>query len=105
MFIELTSQIDLQHWLPLLVGVERAVHLRLADGSSVPGRLESDHESHLTRSDITSSVHYLQFAFTPEQLVTAAAGAMTLVVDHANYQAETTLSDETLTELRGDLLD
>ena len=32
LFIELTTDADLRHWLPRLVGVERTVVLELADG-------------------------------------------------------------------------
>ena len=31
LFIELTTEADLEHWLPRLVGIERAVQLRLDD--------------------------------------------------------------------------
>jgi hypothetical protein len=103
MFIELTSKIDLQHWLPKLSGIERTARFELADGSSVAGRLDEGHESQLTRDDITSSVHYLRFEFTPAQVEAFAAGPAVLAVDHENYRARNRLGEAPQAELLGDL--
>jgi hypothetical protein len=103
MFIELTTKIDLMHWLPLLVGVERSVRLVLPGGDIVEAIVEEGHESQLTRDDITSSVHYLRFELDADQTARFAAGPVTLAVEHPNYSMSTTLSEESVTELAGDL--
>ena len=55
-----------------------------------------------TREDITATVHYLKFSFTPEQAEAFAAGPVRLIVDHPEYQADVTLTDEQRAELAGD---
>ncbi len=103
LFIELTSKLALMEWLPQLVGIERAVELRLADGTVVPCTPEESHEEQLTRDDITSSVHYIRFELTPEQVATFASGPVTLAVNHPAYQESVVLGDETVAELLADL--
>jgi hypothetical protein len=103
MFLELTTKEDLQEWLPKLVGIERAVALRLADGSVVDGVPEAEHDAQLTRSGITASVHYLGFTFDPEQVAAFAAGPVTLAVNHPAYEHATVLAGATRAELVTDL--
>ena len=104
MFLELTSEPALREWLPKLVGIERSVAFRFADPAvdDVPCTVDADHEKQLTRDEITASVHYVHFTFTPEQ-VDAFAGGATLVVDHPAYRHETVLGADTVSELTGDL--
>jgi hypothetical protein len=102
MFIELVNDIELRHWLPLLVDIERSVAIELADGRRVTAHLDADHESQLTRSDITSSVHYLGFDFLPDEIDGMAEGAA-LVIEHPNYTERTALSADTVAELLADL--
>ena len=102
LFIELTSDELLRTWLPKLPGIQRAIVFRLADGSGVRG-VEPD-EERLTREDeITTTVHYLTFTFTPEAAKVFTSPGTALVVDHAEYQAEVVLSDAMRTELAADL--
>ena len=103
MFIELTSKDELMTWLPKLVGIERAVELRLGDGTVVPCIPEAAHEAQLTREEITASVHYVTFELTPEQVAAFAAGPVRLAVAHPNYDEATTLSEATVAELLTDL--
>ena len=105
LFIELTSKADLMEWLPKLVGIERAVQLRLggADGDVIASIPEEAHEAQLTREEITASVHYVRFALTPEQIERFVAGPASLAVDHPAYQHATELSDATRTALADDL--
>ena len=66
LFVELTSDEQLREWLPKLVGIERAVELRI--GSRVVGCVpEEQHAQQLTREEITASVHYVRFELTPEE--------------------------------------
>ena len=106
MFIELTSDEGLREWLPKLVGVERSLELHIGAGDdriAVRAEPEAAHASQLTRDEITSSVHYLEFALTPEQIDALEAGPVALAVVHENYEHSTTLGDETVQELLSDL--
>jgi hypothetical protein len=105
LFIELTSKDALTEWLPKLVGIERSVALRLADGQELPCIVDEAHEQQLTRDEITASVHYVRWELTPEQVAAFAAGPVELVADHGEYAAATPLSDDTHAELVGDLRD
>jgi len=104
MFIELTTEAQLREWLPKLVGVERAVELRIGpQGEVVPCTPDPDHEKQLTRDEITASVHYVGFALTPAQVEVFAAGPVVLAVTHPEYTHELELSDTTRAELLTDL--
>lgn len=102
LFLELTSDEALRHWLPRLVGIERAAVLRFG-GDSVHSRPEDQHASFLTRDDTTASVHYVRFALSAEQVDRFEAGPVTLAFDHPEYREATTLSDLTRAELTSDL--
>jgi hypothetical protein len=103
LFIELTTDAQLREWLPKLVGIERALVLRLADGTEVRCVPEADHESQLTREATTASVHYIGWSLTPEEVSAFTAGPVELVVDHPAYPERVALSDATRTELICDL--
>jgi hypothetical protein len=104
MFIELTSKQELETWLPKLVGIERAVELRIGESVTVRAIPEAGHASQLTREEITASVHYVQFALTPEQIAAFAdAPKVALAIDHPDYREVTELSEETRAELLFDL--
>jgi Protein of unknown function (DUF3501) len=101
LFIEIDNKDELHKWLPRLVGIQRAVAFWLQDGSSVPAIPED--EERLTREETTSTVHYLKFQFTPEQVETFAATRARIVVDHPSYDAVVELTEEQRDELSGDL--
>jgi hypothetical protein len=48
-------------------------------------------------------VHYLKFAFTPEQQRAFTDGPARIVVNHPEYNVDITLTDEQREELVGDL--
>lgn len=112
LFIELTTEDDLRHWLPRLVGIERHLTFDLGgdggEGSagdlvrSVP---EEAHGAALTRETVTPAVHYLRFPFTPAQVerFSRPGEQVALVADHPAYEARTELSEENRAELLGDL--
>jgi hypothetical protein len=100
LFIELVDDARLRNWLPRLVGIELALRFELADGSRI-GSVPED-EERLTREDITSTVHYLKFPFTPEQQAAFASGSARLVVDHPEYSAVVELTDDQRAELARD---
>jgi len=103
LFIELTSDDQMREWLPKLVGIERAVVVRLPDGGEVRSRPEAGHEAQLTRAHVTAAVHYLQFDFSPEQVEAFGEGAA-LLIDHPAYLESVELTPVTVAELRTDLL-
>ncbi len=120
LFVELTSEQDLRHWLPRLVGIERSVVFELmADVGDGPGAVpgageagsalgvfsvpEPTHEAALTREAVTPAVHYVRFPFTDEEVARFAAGSAALAVRHPEYQARTLLAEGTRKELLADL--
>ncbi|MFN8053652.1 MAG: DUF3501 family protein [Acidimicrobiales bacterium] len=104
LFIELTSEELLREWLPKLVGIERSILIDAGDGSA-PIRCEVDpaHESQLTRDDITASVHYVNWSFSPEQVEAFANGAPRVLCDHPEYGHVTDFTTENQAELLADL--
>jgi hypothetical protein len=106
LFIELTDESEMRHWLPRLVGIERSVELQLLGpegGDVVRSTAEEQHEAQLTREDTTASVHYVRFELTPAQVDALAGAPATIAVNHRYYQHATPLSDETKAELLADL--
>lgn len=103
LFIELTEQEQLRQWLPRLVGIERAVELRLPGGEWARCQPEAGHAEQLTREEVTAAVHYVRFRLTPEQVDAFAAGPVVLAVDHPAYRHETVLGEGTVAELLSDL--
>jgi hypothetical protein len=103
MFLELTSKDELMTWLPKLVGIERSVELRLADGRTVRCTVDADHAAQLTREEVTASVHYIGFDLSPEEVAAVAAGPVTLATAHPHYDHATALDDATRQELLADL--
>lgn len=101
-FIELTSDAAVREWLPKLVGIEKSVVLRLPRGDEVRGSVDPQHAAQLTRSDVTSAVHYIGFELSPEQCDTFRDGVV-LAIDHPNYAEETELLPTTVRELANDL--
>ena len=109
LFLELTTEEQLRTWLPKLVGVERSVVLVLGEGTgermvrSVP---EDEHQSHLTRDDVTSAVHYVRFPMTPSEVAAFGVGPVRLLVNHPEYpdgRPGQQLSEATRAALVGDL--
>lgn len=103
LFVELTSDELLRTWLPLLVGIEVSVGLRLADDSFVRCTVDPEHEKMLTREEVTASVHYVGWDMTRDQVEAFAAGPVRLEIDHRNYAHSVELPPETHAELRSDL--
>lgn len=106
LFVELTDESSLREWLPKLVGIERAVELRIgepADRAVVRAVPEAGHAEQLTREEVTSSVHYVRFELGPEEVDRFAAGPVTLAVALPDYEEEVVLDDAVRTELLRDL--
>ena len=109
LFLELTSEADLRHWLPKLVGVERSAELRIGSGDAVEvvsSTPEAGHDSQLTREATTAAVHYVRFRLSPAQVEAFGPGPVTLAINHPNYPdglPGVVLSDATRAELASDL--
>jgi hypothetical protein len=101
LFIEIDDEDALRAWLPRLTKIED--HVLFVVGEDVVHGREQDADR-LTRDDITSTVHYLKFSFTPaQQHAFADAGVpVRIVVDHPEYQADLTLDPAQREELIGD---
>ncbi len=103
LFIELTTEAELREWLPKLVGIERAVLLRLGDDhEAVPATVEAAHEAQLTREEVTASVHYVRIALDARQRERFVAGPAALAIDHPAYRHEILLGDETRASIASD---
>ncbi len=100
LFVELTDAAKLREWLPKLVNIQHAVRFDVADGSHVDAVPED--EERLTRDDVTATVHYLKFPFTPAQRELLASGPARIVIDHPEYHAVAELPDEQRAELARD---
>ena len=108
MFIELTNKDELLEWLPKLVGVERALQLRIGppDGGAagvVRARVNADHDKQLTRDTITASVHYVHFDLTSDQIDRFSRWPVRVEIDHPAYAYGTNLHEMTTAELLADL--
>jgi hypothetical protein len=106
LFIELTNDDEMRHWLPKLVGVETSIEVRAGSGGDevrIRCQVDPDHERQLTRDEVTAAVHYVHFALTPEQVEAVAAGPVSVAVDHPAYSHQTELSEESRSELTTDL--
>jgi hypothetical protein len=90
MFLELDGEALLRTWLPRLVGIEETVFLELG-GRRVRGAFESGR----SREDTTSCVHYLKFAFGPEDRRLFARSEVVVAIDHPAYRHKAAMSPET----------
>ncbi|MCU1400217.1 MAG: uncharacterized protein JWN62_3326 [Acidimicrobiales bacterium] len=103
LFLELTSDAQMQEWLPKLVGIERHIVLVLADGREVRSVPEAQHATQLTREHVTSAVHYITFEVDASAREGLGTAPVTLVVDHPAYREEAVLSELTVAELLADV--
>jgi hypothetical protein len=106
LFIELTSKDELMEWLPKLVGIERAIQLRIGEPGNdevVSARPDAEHERQLTRETITASVHYVHFDLTDAQVERFESEPVRVAVAHANYAYATELVEGSKQSLLEDL--
>lgn len=103
LFIELTSEEELRHWLPALVGIER--HVVLEASGALPARSvpEAAHAAALTREQVTPAVHYLRIPCTDQQRRALATGQATLALTHPAASYRTILAPATCAQLVADL--
>lgn len=107
LFLELTSEADLRHWLPRLVGIERALAIEVGQPGgapvAVPSEAEATHAEALTRETVTPAVHYVRFRFDQEARRRFGTLPVALAAHHPEYEARTPLEDAVRDELLGDL--
>ena len=90
LFIEITDVDLLREWLPKLTRIQNHIAIEVA-GESVPGR-EIDLERLTREEEITTTVHYLKFAFTDAQRKTFGDAPVAIVVNHPNYEVRVELT-------------
>ena len=105
LFIELTTDAQVREWLPKLVGIERAIAIKLSNGEVVNAIVEESHAEQLTRENVTAAVHYIRFEFSPQQIEEFAKGDVQLISLLPNYIEATELAEYTVSELLIDLQD
>lgn len=100
-FIEIEDGRRLQETLPKLVGIEECVTLE-AEGFTP---VHADYERGRSRSDRTSTVHYVRFRLPAEarSALRSRRVPITIAIKHPNYEARTTLSSDQLSALAQDL--
>lgn len=122
LYIELTSQAEMEQWLPRLVGVETAVTLQLGrssdsgtattNGAGTEGHgfevvrcvVDEAHAANLTREEVTAAVHFVRFSLDAQQVQRFRSEPVALAIDHPHYQERTPLSEDTRSSLLEDLL-
>ena len=105
LFVELTTDVQVREWLPKLVGIERAIAIKLSNGDVVNAIVEEGHAEQLTRENVTAAVHYIRFEFSPKQIDEFAKGDVQLISILPNYIEATELAEYTVSELLIDLRD
>jgi hypothetical protein len=105
LFVELTDDAALREWLPKLVGLQRHVHFELGDAFDTRVDAIPEDEERLTREDVTATVHYLKFRFSPEEQQQFTGGPVRIVVDHPDYGVIAPLADDQRAELARDFAD
>jgi hypothetical protein len=103
LFVEITDPDGLREWLPKLVGLQN--HVSIEAGGVRSAATEIDEERLTREEEITTTVHYLRFVFTPEQQAAFAGGPAVVRIDHPAYQAETVFDDATRAALATDFQD
>ena len=111
LYIELTNRQEMEHWLPRLVGIERAVRIELtasgANGAGpeiVPCQVDPSHAANLTREEVTPAVHFVRFELSPAQIDLFRTGTVAVAIDHPEYRERTVLPDAGRASLLEDLL-
>jgi hypothetical protein len=100
--IEYSDPEERKAQLAKLIGVEKAVWVTIADFARVHPIANEDLDRET--EDKTSSVHFLRFELTPEMITALKSGAaLTMGIDHPNYQASVTPADAVKTSLMADL--
>lgn len=89
MLIEITEQERIRPELVRLIGIDKAVSLRIGEQFSIPALFEAGR----SKEDNLSAVQYVRFALPPEarRALRGEQPEAAIVVNHPNYQAHTVL--------------
>jgi hypothetical protein len=99
LFLEIEDQSHLREDLLKFLGIDESVYFKIGQ-RKVPARFEEGR----SKEDKISAVQYVKFPFTAEDRAAFATSPdVSLCVDHANYQAEVRLSEESREALLADL--
>ena len=103
MLIQYEDPEERKEWLNKLVGVEDKVWLQIGDYEKVFPIADEDIER--TREEKTSSVHFLRYQLSAEQIAALETGApLRAGVDHHAYSCDDiTIQDDVRRSLLGDL--
>ena len=103
MLIQYEDPEERKEWLSKLVGVEDKVWLQIGDYEKVFPIADEDIER--TREEKTSSVHFLRYQLSSEQIAALVSGApLRAGVDHYAYSCDDiTIQDDVRRSLLGDL--
>ncbi|MGE0684288.1 MAG: DUF3501 family protein [Candidatus Binatia bacterium] len=101
MFIEITEQERIRPELIRLIGIDKAVSLRIGEHFVIPAVFEAGR----SKEDNLSAVQYVRFSLPPEacEAFRDERQPVCIVVDHPNYQAATELRPEVRRSLAADL--
>jgi len=101
MLIEITEQERIRPELIRLIGIEKAVSLRIGEGFTIPAVFEAGR----SKEDNLSAVQYVRFSLPPEarEAFQDERLPVRLVIDHPTYRAATESRLETRRSLAVDL--
>lgn len=101
MLIEITEQARIRPELVRLIGIDKAVSLRIGENLSIPAVFEAGRST----EDNLSAVQYVRFTLPAEarEAFRDEQQAVRIVIDHPQYQAQAVLSPETRRSLAADL--
>lgn len=102
LMLEIDDPVRRESILRRLAGIEESVTLDLE--GSVIAATPTDYEDRTTPDGKTSSVHWVRFRFTPEQIARfkSGEGRLLLAVNHANYGHIAVIPPAVRTELGSD---
>lgn len=100
-FVEISDRSRIKEELDSLIGLERQGLYLVVDGTRIPADFEPGH----AREDRISSVHFVRFPLTAEQVerIRSRRARLAAEIDHPNYRAYTEIGPETLAALAADL--
>ena len=100
--VEYPNEDERRAALSRLIGIEKAVWVRVADFAKVIPITNEDLERET--EDKTSAVHFMRFELTPEMVAAVKNGAtIDAGIDHPEYRCEVTLEPAVRDSLAGDL--
>ena len=101
LLIEIEDQSRIKEELDCLFGIDEGgrVYFQIGREHAVAGRFEPGH----SKEDKISAVHFVRFAFGPDEIAAFRNEAVALVVDHPNYRARAELPPEIKASLLEDL--